>query len=346
MSLTDTRKWGKSMNRIMMGAVALIGATAPGYAVAQTQTGFGSAVLETLRNCPPSPTTACDGRGTGQGIVARASDGGEGKSATKTFSPGGGNNAFGAVLFTGIGFPEMKASVTASGLSRISTALYGFQTYTYTGTTALSLELFADFHINGSSTDNRDGTFPGGAIAAAAFAVWKTSDFNFFAQPDYAGDGGFSTAASLYNQGYLFGAADCAGLEDGSPTALAINYQSQTLTGGEAHVEVSQDVCNNANPLDDALIINPGDTFVVAAFAQVIANRNAFVNATGTFDIGFSSNMSATDIAAFQANTSFASGAVAGVPEPTTWAMLMLGFGGMGVALRRRSPARARICFA
>lgn len=331
------------MKKMMLGAVALIGATASGQAVAQTQAGYGSAVYETIRNCPPASTTACDGSGTGQGVAGRSSDGGEGKSATKTFSPGGGNSAFGAVTFAGFGFPEMKASVSAGGLARMSSALYGYQTYTYTGTTALSLELFADFHINGSSTDNRNGTFPGGAIAAAAFAVWKVADFNYFAQPDYAGDGGFSTAASLYNQGHLFGAADCAGLEDGSPTALAINYQRQVLTGGEAHVEVSQDVCNNANPLDDALTINPGDTFVVAAFAQVIANRNAFVDATGTFDIGFSSNMSATDIASFQANTSFASGAV---PEPTTWAMLMLGFGCVGYAMRRRSPARARIRFA
>lgn len=333
------------MKEIVLGAVALIGATASNQAVAQTQTGYGSAVLETIRNCPPTPTVACDGRGTGQGIAGRSSDGGEGKSATKTYSPGGGNSAFGAVTFTGVGFPEMKASVTASNLARMSSALYGYQTYTYTGTTALSLELFADFHINASSTDNRNGTFPGGATAAAAFAVWKTADFNFYAQPDYAGDGGFSSAASLYNQGYLFGAADCGGLEDGSPTALAINYQSQVLTGGEAHVGVSQDACNNANPLDDALIINPGDTFVVAAFAQVIANRNAYVDATGTFDIGFSSNMSTVDIAAFQANTSFAGGAAAGVPEPATWAMMTLGFGALGFTMRRKTVS-ARIRFA
>ncbi|WP_294046469.1 PEPxxWA-CTERM sorting domain-containing protein [Sphingomonas sp.] len=34
------------------------------------------------------------------------------------------------------------------------------------------------------------------------------------------------------------------------------------------------------------------------------------------------------------------------VPEPATWAFLMLGFGGIGVALRRRPAVRARVRFA
>ena len=38
--------------------------------------------------------------------------------------------------------------------------------------------------------------------------------------------------------------------------------------------------------------------------------------------------------------------AVAGVPEPTTWAMLMLGFGGMGFAMRRSRKVNTRIRFA
>ncbi|MBS0479821.1 MAG: PEP-CTERM sorting domain-containing protein [Proteobacteria bacterium] len=38
--------------------------------------------------------------------------------------------------------------------------------------------------------------------------------------------------------------------------------------------------------------------------------------------------------------------ATAGVPEPATWAMMMLGFGAMGASLRRRAKVTARVRFA
>ena len=38
--------------------------------------------------------------------------------------------------------------------------------------------------------------------------------------------------------------------------------------------------------------------------------------------------------------------AAPGVPEPATWAMMMLGFGAMGAALRRRPSVKARVRFA
>lgn len=38
--------------------------------------------------------------------------------------------------------------------------------------------------------------------------------------------------------------------------------------------------------------------------------------------------------------------AVAGVPEPATWAMMMLGFGAMGFAMRRRTGVTTRIRYA
>ena len=45
-------------------------------------------------------------------------------------------------------------------------------------------------------------------------------------------------------------------------------------------------------------------------------------------------------------NLTLAGAATSGVPEPATWAMLFLGFGGMGYTLRRGRKTRARIRFA
>lgn len=47
-----------------------------------------------------------------------------------------------------------------------------------------------------------------------------------------------------------------------------------------------------------------------------------------------------------QGNVSFATAAVAGVPEPATWAMMLAGFGAMGFAMRRRKKVATRIRFA
>lgn len=47
-------------------------------------------------------------------------------------------------------------------------------------------------------------------------------------------------------------------------------------------------------------------------------------------------------------STSFSATAIAGsaVPEPATWAMMFLGFGGVGYAMRRKTKVAARIRFA
>ena len=43
---------------------------------------------------------------------------------------------------------------------------------------------------------------------------------------------------------------------------------------------------------------------------------------------------------------SLSAGAVAGVPEPATWAMMLMGFGAVGGALRRRPKVATRVRFA
>ena len=64
---------------------------------------------------------------------------------------------------------------------------------------------------------------------------------------------------------------------------------------------------------------------------------NAGVSFSGiahSIDFGGTANQTAYD------NVTFGSPVAGGVPEPATWAMIIAGFGIIGVAMRRRQPAR------
>ncbi len=52
-------------------------------------------------------------------------------------------------------------------------------------------------------------------------------------------------------------------------------------------------------------------------------------------------DLSATDIANLTAGLQSGSSLLAGVPEPATWGLMLVGFFGLGSALRRRRAALA-----
>ena len=317
------------MHRLTPLILALAAAGSATAAGAQSSsTGYGSAIYQTVRNCPATPSVACNGIGSGQGVVSRAEAGGGGQSATL----GSPNSAFayGNIRFGSFGFPEIKASVNAAGLTRIGDNIYAYQNYVYTGAAEFDLLLSGNLHIVNSTADNSDGTHPGGAIAQASFAIWNKADFDA-----YAGTGFGATAASIYGKGFLFGSgAPCSAYEPGDIMPRAATYVSRILTGGETNLAVAQQNCN-----EDTLTLFQGDEFVIATAINLFANRGGAIDATGTFTIDLSPETSAADAAAFRNNVTFASG----VPEPATWAMMIGGFGLIGGGMRRR---RASLSFA
>ncbi len=327
--------------RIISVIVLAIAGIAGTGAQAQTATDFGSVVYESKRNCPADAAAACNGQGTAQRTVQSASAGGSGKAATSTMIAAGtgvGSNAYGSATFGGFGLPEIKASATAVGAVRISTFVAAYQSYTYNGEDDFDLLLNATFHIDGSSTDGADGTHPGGAIASAGFAIWDADDFFAYSDPYFAGDGGFSAPAALYNQGMLFGTFQCedfaayADPVDLPHGARATNWNGKTLSGGETSIGTSQQNCE-----EETLTISKGDQFVIAAYAQVVTNRDGFVDATGTFNVNFDPAMGEANIAAFQSGVQLG---LSPVPEPASWAMMIVGFGAIGGAARRSRSTR------
>ncbi len=310
-----------------------------GEAGAQTGGDYGSAVSFVKRNCPTDATVACDGRGAGQTVQQRAAVGGAGQQVSGNFAATGtgiGSTAYGAATFGGFGLPTIKSSVNTVGSVRIGNLVVAYQSYTYTGATELEdLRLSAALHIVDSSTDSGDGTRPGGAIAAAGFAIWDKDDFFTYADSYFTGTGDFSAATSLTNQGYLFGTFQCQDFQDNyDPSDLprgprATNYGQRALSGGETSLNVAQQNCG-----EDTLTLYQGDQFVIASFTQLIANRNGFVDATGTFTLGLDPSMDPADAQAFREGATYASSSP--VPEPATWAIMIAGFGATGGVLRRR----------
>ena len=331
--------------RIVMNA--FLGATmltaGAGAARAQVVTSdFGSAVIQTLRNCAPGVTTPCNG--VGQAIIQQNRVGGSNVEVNATLTaspagPGAGSSAFASVNAAAVyGLPEIKASVDAVGNVRVGNNIYAYQTYTYRGDDEFDLLLNANFHIDDASSDGAAGTGPSGAIASGGFAVWDADDFFSYSDPYYTGTGnGFSTANSIINQPYLFGMYGCGDFTPENDVPRGPRATSGTLTplaGGEQTIGIAQGNC-----FEQTLTLYKGDQFVIASFVQLIANRNGFIDATGTFTIGLDPAGGAANIAAFQ--NGVVTGLVA-VPEPATWAMMIGGFGVVGGAARRRKAlARA-----
>jgi hypothetical protein len=84
------------------------------------------------------------------------------------------------------------------------------------------------------------------------------------------------------------------------------------------------------------VMIQPGQNFYVYGFLEALALQGGVVNATNSMRIAFSPGTPASVIQAFVANVN-----PVGVPEPANWAMLIAGFGLVGVMARRRRVALA-----
>jgi hypothetical protein len=107
--------------------------------------------------------------------------------------------------------------------------------------------------------------------------------------------------------------------------------------------------------IDGSLFINPAPNTVLFSIAglSIILNEQTLLG-DGVTTIGISTNAIDVAFSSFPFGTSLANGNIiighseamaslgqaAAVPEPGTWAMMLLGFGGIGLVLRRRRNAR------
>ena len=279
---------------------------------------YGSASYITVRDCGSKlPTQACTGPGTS--LVAEAYAGGPLQGTDTTFSAVGGFGAPTAsttISFGGGALPEIHQADNALGNVRINVNAFADNSFTYEGAAPTELSYAGDLHIVDSSlSPSGDANLAGGAGYLTWVAIWD---------PSLAA--GFTSARQATLEGY--GNYDCS-----TAGVLAFGYAVGSLSGGEQNIHLATSSCSGS-----PVMINPGETILAVAWLQTPSNRYGWVDASHTFVMDYDPSLSEE----VRANLvdSMVPG-YAAVPEPATWAMMILGFGLVGATARRRAVARA-----
>jgi hypothetical protein len=297
-------------------ACAVAGAATSAHADGGT---YGAATYLTERSCASvTAADACDGSGLNQQIVSAQVSGGVNmtSSATLTISDAMGHtlgSASGAVTFGSLELPVIKAATFSDPSSqvRMNSNDMGWQSYTYTGAAA-PLSFTGALTIDSSTSNGVDGTLPNGAIFTEYVAIWD---------PSLLADAATTSTIDLFTSLY--------GNLCGTPGVLAAGYASGTLpSGGGASFNVTTTGCGGG-----PFVISPGQQVYVVAGEQLPVNRGGAIDASHTFRVELDPTLSAA------AQQNFDQNLHAALPEPSAWALLVLGFGGLGAALRRRRGA-------
>jgi PEP-CTERM motif len=278
---------------------------------------FGSALFTSQRSCSQvSATDLCDGRGPGQGVISSFFGGGSGTNGFLNIDFSGGSSALGSfVTFTDSNLPAIAVSVRSADNDRISLTALGFQTFTYTGNIAARYSLTGQFSVFDASTNPVDGALPGGGFYTQFLSV---------VSPDF-----FDTDGDVFDLFNDLRSGFC-----GNNGVFGSGFTPGTLTGGGQVETNGLTACSSGS-----LILSPGQQFIVIAGLQIPVNRGGFAEG-GFLGIRLGDDLSVAERLNFERN--LVPGLISAVPEPASWAMMLVGFGLIGGGLRSRSTLRKR----
>jgi hypothetical protein len=277
---------------------------------------FGSALFASQRGCSQvSATELCDGRGPGQGPINSLFGGGSGFNGSLNIDYGRNSIARGSVgTFFPSSFPGISLNNSSAIDERISITGLGFQAFTYTGNAPARLSLTGQFSAFDSSTNSEGGALPGGGIFTQFFNVVR---------PDF-----FDTDGSVFDLFNDLRSGFC-----GDDRVFGDGFDQAALSGGEQLVTTNLSSCSPTS-----LILSPGQQFILIAGLQISSNRGGFAE-DASFGIRLGDDLTAAERLNFE--QSLVPGLIS-VPEPASWAMMLVGFGLIGSGLRSRSAIRKR----
>lgn len=301
------------LKTVLMAAAAAAGLFGAGHASAfDLGWSFSGTGVGHCQNGQPC------GNGTGVTYDQQAFDYNNNHNATSTASTAARGTATGSAN-PGAGFlaaPELHAKTvgapfSAGAYSWNYAEVQGVQGYTWTGAaTDLALSAFTgvfDFTVSG----------PDYGQASAAFAILDHTVGEVQAEGDFW----FKRDASY---GFLGTCSDAG--------AIAI-AETGTIIGSGAHSATLNPTCGAST-----FHLETGETFYLWARLEVFTAGLSTTDASHTFSIGLSPNASPDLVTLLSNNLVRAAPLDLGssAPEPGTWAMMLVGFGGLGAVLRRR----------
>lgn len=219
-----------------------------------------------------------------------------------------------------LGLPQLRASAVGEAAAFNYGYALAYQAYTWNGANGIDL-----------SVDTFIGHLDYSAVGAAGSSLILAS----LAIIDSSLRGSRAVRDAWGTSATRFGAfsATCS-----TPGAIGLATTGVLTTLGSVSATVSP-TCGNAT-----FHLDPGEEFFVQARLFVGHSGQGFTNALNTFAVEVSPD-TPTDIrSALAQNLGRSSASLASVPEPATWAMLLMGFAGLGAVLRRgraRAPAQA-----
>jgi hypothetical protein len=216
------------------------------------------------------------------------------------------------------------AAVAALSLGLAASASAATVVLDFTGVaTTNNIANVGGFYNGGTSSDGNSGPNYGVAFTDNALAI---NNYNGCCEPDSP------------KQGILFflsGGAVTIDVAAGFDTGFSFNYSSNT----NAFINVWSGLDSTGDllaqiPLATQANSNcpPGATGYYCTWTPIGVN---FAGTAHSIDFGGGANFVAYD------DITFGSATPGGIPEPATWAMMLMGFGGLGAAIRTNKRRQA-----
>ncbi len=319
--------------------------TSPLFAVTGS-TGVGNAPLFTV-NIPPAGASGPTGQvANAMGMGFDVGNGGNGKSANFIFANLNGSIA----AWNGTPLTQAFTQTSVAGASFTGLAINKADTELFAANTAGAGGIDVFNNAFQQMTEPLGAFATPTAVSAKGLVPFNVTDLGGNVFVTYAPSGHTAQTMATAGQGAVVEFSESGAVENtitnnalASPWGVAIapmtfgKFGGDLLVGNFSFVSGVADVINAFNPVTDALVgsfdVNPGANNTPGGLWSIVFG--------GSMSDGNPNTLFFTDGIDGEKDGLF--GSITAVPEPSTWAMMLAGFGGLALLAARRRRALSAI---